>query len=102
MRYAVLVPTALSDCWSMLPHDAVGSWMPKPRNDSVDSVTIAAPTTSVVLTRIGPMTFGIMWRRMIRELDAPEARAASTYSFSFSDRNRPRTTRAIVCQKRND
>ena len=41
------------------------------------------------------MQFGRMWRKMIRVLDAPAARAASTNSFSFSDSTWPRTTRAM-------
>src|SRR5438045_1937585 len=86
----------------MVPSETAGGWMPKPRNDSVDSVMMAYPTTSVVLTAIGPTMFGRMWRVMIRKLDAPEAFAASTYSFSFRDKKSPRVTRAIVCQKRKD
>ena len=39
---------------------------------------------------------------MIRALLAPDARAASTNSFSLMDRNRPRTTRAIDCQNSTD
>ena len=37
---------------------------------------------------------------MIRQLDAPDARAASTNSFSFSDSTWPRTTRAMYIQPR--
>ena len=74
--------------------------MPKPRNESVDSVMIASPTTRVVFTAMGPTALGRRWRTMIRKLDAPDARAASTNSFSFSERNTPRTTRAIGIQNR--
>ena len=42
-----------------LPQLGVGGWMPKPRNDSVLSTRIAAATTSVALTMIGPMQLGI-------------------------------------------
>ena len=35
---------------------------------------------------------------MMRRLDAPEARAASTNSFSRSDSTSPRTTRAVYIQ----
>ena len=45
---------------------------------------------------------GRMCRVMIRKLDAPEALAASTYSFSFKDKKSPLVTRAIVCQNRKD
>ena len=46
---------------------------------------IAAVTASVMFTMIGPMQFGKICRTMIRRFDAPDARAASTYSFSFTD-----------------
>ena len=39
---------------------------------------------------------------MTRRLEAPEARAASTNSFSLIESMSPRTTRAIVCQNRID
>src|SRR3984893_9201979 len=86
----------------MEPRDTWGGLTPKPRNDSVDSRMIAYPTTRVVLTAIGPTMLGMMWRNITRQLDAPDARAASTNSFSLIDRNRPRTTRAMIIQKRND
>ena len=47
---------------------------------------------------MAPIEFGRMWRKMIRELDAPLARAASTNSFSFSDSTWPRTMRAMYVQ----
>ena len=84
-----------------LPHDVSGGCTPKPRNDSVDSVTIATAIASVAFTMIGPIEFGRMWRTMIRELDAPLARAASTNSFSLTDSTWPRTTRAMYIQPRN-
>jgi len=37
-----------------------------------------------------------------RREDAPDARAASTNSFSLMESTSPRTTRAIVCHSRND
>ena len=33
---------------SMFPHDGVGGWMPRPRNESVLSVMIAPPTPDVL------------------------------------------------------
>ena len=51
---------------------------------------------------IGPMALGIMCQKMMRESRAPEARAASTNSFSFSDRNTPRTIRASGIQKNSE
>ena len=57
---------------------------------------IAAATNSVVVTTIGPTQFGRMCRTMMRMSLAPAAFAASTNSFSRSERNKPRTTRASV------
>ena len=47
---------------------------------------------------ITPTAFGRMCLKMIRELDAPARRAASTNSRSRSDRKSPRTSRAIPIQ----
>ena len=69
---------------------------PKPRNDSAASVRIAVAIISVALTMIGPMAFGRMCRKMIRRSPEPAAFAASTYSFSRSDRKMPRTIRAML------
>ena len=49
---------------------------------------------SVVLTMIGPTQFGSMCRTMMRRSPAPAAFAASTNSFSRSERKTPRTMRA--------
>ena len=74
--------------------------MPKPRKDSAASVRIAVPTASVPLTMTGPSVFGRMCRNMIRASPAPDAFAASTYSFSRKERKTPRTTRAMPVQKK--
>src|SRR5438067_6577655 len=84
----------------MRPHDVVGGWTPNPRNDRVDSVMMAAAMARVAFTRMGPMVFGSTWRTMIRACEAPEARAASTYSFSLIERTWLRTTRAMYIQPR--
>src|SRR3954467_4302331 len=84
----------------MRPHDVVGGCTPNPRNDSVDSVMIAAAMASVAFTRMGPMVLGMRWREMMRLLEAPDARAASTYSFSLMERIWLRTTRAMYIQPR--
>src|SRR5438270_8566626 len=84
----------------MRPQDVVGGWTPKPRNDSVDSVTMAAAMARVALTRMGPIVLGRTWRTMIRAHDAPEARAASTYSFSLIESTWLRTTRAMYIHPR--
>ena len=96
------MPTHFSASDSMDPSETAGGLTPRPRYDRDDSSRMAAATTRVVLTTIGPMMLGRMWRNMIRALVAPEARAASTNSFSLMDRNRPRTTRAIDCQNSTD
>ena len=56
---------------------------------------------SVIVTTIGPTQFGRMCRTMIRMSLAPEAFAASTNSFSRSERKTPLTMRASPVQKRN-
>src|SRR5262249_39641263 len=60
--------------FSMLPQDAVGGWMPRPRNDRVLSVMIAPPTPRVAATMIGASAFGRMWRSTIRASRAPTDR----------------------------
>ena len=84
------------------PRDVGGGWTPKPRNDSVDSVTIAAAIASVAFTMIGADRV----RQDVADDDPRgstrrDARAASTNSFSFSDSTWPRTTRAMYVQPRN-
>src|SRR5581483_2915193 len=99
-RWALAVPTYPSASASMRPHEVVGGCTPNPRNDSVDSVMMAAAMASVAFTRMGPMVFGIRWRVMMRLCEAPDARAASTYSFSLIDRIWLRTTRAMYIHPR--
>ncbi|CAM5677242.1 hypothetical protein SCALM49S_00228 [Streptomyces californicus] len=36
------------------------------------------PSAMVATTMTGAMAFGVMWRSIIRELEAPRARAACT------------------------
>ena len=73
---------------------------PRPRNESVDSAMIAAATSIVAATITGPSAFGRMWRTTWRALLAPSARAASTNSFSRSERNCARTSRATGIQRK--
>jgi hypothetical protein len=75
-----------------------GAWTPKPRKLRADSSRIADDIASVAATMMTPMVLGRMCRKMIRPLDAPTERAASTNSFSRSDRNSPRTMRARPVQ----
>ncbi len=85
---------------AMPPHVGIGGRTPKPRNDRAASMMMAMPTISVVCTMIGLMALGRMWRKMMRRSRAPAARAASTNSFSRSDRNSARTIRASVPHSR--
>ena len=83
----------------MLPHVGVGGWTPNPRNDSEDSARMAAATARVTTTVIGPRQFGRTWDMIILRFEDPDALAASTNSFSFSDSTTPRTIRAFGIQK---
>src|SRR2546428_13059487 len=51
---------------SIKPHDGVGGWGPRPRNESVASIRMALPSQIEAITRIGAVTLGRMWLRMIR------------------------------------
>ena len=63
---------------SIRPHDGVGGWVPTPRNDRVASIRIALPSQIDPITRIGAVTLGRMWLRMMRGWRQPMAWAAST------------------------
>src|SRR5262245_11105600 len=63
---------------SISPHAGVGSATPRPRNVSDASARIAWPRYAVSMIRYGAITFGSMWRKMIRRWRNPAARAAST------------------------
>ena len=76
---------------TIAPHVGVGGRTPKPRNDSAASMMIAAPMMSVVWTMIGLIALGRMCRNTMRRSLAPAALAASTNSFSRSERNSART-----------
>src|SRR4029453_2140543 len=76
------------------PQVGVSGGKPRPRNDSVDSAMMAAATSIVPAMITGPSALGRMWRTTCRSGLAPSARAASTKSFSRSDRNCARTRRA--------
>ena len=49
---------------------------------------------AVNMMRYGATTFGAMWRKMIRLLEEPAARAASTYGITRIESAAARTTRA--------
>ena len=90
-------PSAMS-----FPSAGVGGWRAEAeeRERSLDE---GSPRRSAAssLTTIGPMLLGSMCRNMICRSPAPAAFAASTNSFSRSERNVPRTTRARFTQRRN-
>ena len=52
----------------------------------------------VKATTIGPTAFGSRWRKMIRRLGTPRARAASANCISRNERNELRTIREIEGQ----
>ena len=66
------------------------------------SKTIAAGMFSVASTSTGAIRLGRMSMNMIRHGPEPSDRAASMYSFSFSDSVWPRTTRAMPAQEKNE
>src|SRR5438132_1493537 len=70
--------------------------MPRPRKLRAASTTMADATSSDVCTMIGAVTFGQMWRSMMRPGPAPSARAATTKSRSRTERVCPRTSRAKI------
>ena len=53
----------------------------------------------VPATITGPSALGRMWRVTVRGVEAPSARAASTNSFSRSEKNCARTRRATGIQR---
>src|SRR5512137_883812 len=97
-KIAIHGAIVICDCafLSILPQVGVGGWTPNPKKLSVDSVRIADPTRSVAETMMGLAAFGKMCRHMIRKLRVPLIRAASTNSFALSDKNCPRTNRAVL------
>ena len=52
--------------------------MPTPRKESVASVSTAPARLIVAITSTGLITFGRMWRNMMREEGRPMTRAAFT------------------------
>ena len=85
-------------CWSNNPSEMSGLFTPKFRKLKAVSSRMAPEMARVADTVITPTVFGRMCRKMIRRLEAPTERAASTNSFSRSERNSPRTMRASEVQ----
>src|SRR5438128_7993114 len=82
------------------PQVGTSGGKPRPRKDKVDSAMMAAATSMVPAMITGPSALGRMWRTTCRSGLAPSARAASTKSFSRSERNWARTRRATGIQRR--
>ena len=77
----------------MPPQVGVGGGVPNPRKLSAASITMALPSHTVAMTRMGANTFGSTWRATTRPGDAPSAWAASTKVSCFTASTVPRTTR---------
>ena len=82
----------------MFPHVAWGGGTPNPRKLKPASVRMAPATPSVAETRTGPMAFGIICRKMMRQSFTPSALAAVTKSSSRKERNSARTKRVVPIQ----
>ena len=67
--------------------------MPMPRKLSAASAVMAAPTLTAISTIDTGSELGTRWRNMMRVLELPIARAASTYCMLLSVSARDRTTR---------
>ena len=73
-----------------LYHDG---WFPLWEAAAECKFPIAFPSQIDAMTRIGAVTFGRMWLRMIRGWRQPKACAASTYRFCLAASTAPRTIR---------
>src|SRR6185369_2950660 len=80
--------------WTITPHEGVGGWMPRPRNESVASRMIARASSSVATTTSDDSRLGTMWRRITRAAEPPRAWMASTNSRERSTITCERSTRA--------
>ena len=65
------VVTVLRASATIRPRLGVGGWVPRPRNDSDDSVRIAHDSASVICTTIGALTLGSTCRSRIRRVGCP-------------------------------
>ena len=86
----------------MLPQLASGSRMPSPRKDSDASARMKPGMESVADTIANVRVVGTMWRTIIMLFETPNARAASTYSRSLTERTMPRITRAMLANPISD
>jgi hypothetical protein len=67
------------------PHSGCGTGTPKPRKLRPDAIRIVMPRLVVIETMIGAMPFGSTCLKMMRKLDRPTARAASTNSLFLTE-----------------
>ena len=73
------------------PQDGVGGWMPRPRNESVASSTMARASSRVAMTTMEESTLGSTWRSTTRASEPPRAWIDSTNS---------RERRTSTCERR--
>ena len=59
---------------------------------------MAEGTVNVIVTKIGPIEFGIKCLLIILDVFAPNVREANTYSCFFSEKTCPRTILAMLTQ----
>ena len=78
------------------PSEAVGGCVPRPRNDSAASTSIAVESDRLVCTSMIGERFGSRWRARMRASVAPSERAALTYSVSFNNSAGARSVRAKI------
>src|SRR5207249_934821 len=78
---------------SIAPQVGVGGGVPRPSKLTAASMTMAFPSHTVAMTRIGANTFGSTCRATIRPGEAPKARAASMNVCCLTASTVPRTTR---------
>ncbi len=83
-----------ADSESIRPHEGCGSGTPSPRNESVASIKIVAPSCAVPSTISGAKVLGSTCRKAIRTSLMPIAFADSTKGCSRRDSVVERTTRA--------
>jgi hypothetical protein len=67
------------------PHSGAGGGTPKPMKDSPAAAVMVIPSPVVIVTMIGDIAFGKTSEKMIRKLEIPIARAASTNSLFLTE-----------------
>src|SRR4051794_9179170 len=101
MPGSVAMYQAVRSAWRPMPiivPQVIRSGSPRPRNDNPDSVRIADATMIEAITTIGARQFGRICVTMMRVSPMPTTTQDCTNSRSRSDRNCPRTRRAMAGQ----